>query len=559
MKKVKIISLLLAASIVSGTALVGCTGGTPSASSGGTASATGSETSSQGTSSMTSGGDITWETADLSWKKDTSPVTFDCYIDFDWYVIDTWGKDDVSKEITKRTGVTLNVTKSSDLNQLQVLLASDELPEMIFTTNQVERFMNTDTSFAFDDLIKEHCPEFMDLIDPVEIVNNTRDDGHMYTLRSHYNSAEAWADPRNLPSPGDSGLHLRQDIMDAIGNPSLTSLEDLEKIFATVKEKYPDMVVYQPHPSWGSPFAEFFGFTSATTASVQADGKVRMNLSHPNFKAFMQFQNKLIRNGYMSAEALTYKPEQFFQVVRSGNVFGAGYNTSLSDETNLIFDQTGIKAKFAPVSTALTHDGKDEFAPLDAATGWAYFFLSKKNKNPGRAINYMEFLKSPEGDQLTQWGIEGKHYTLTEDKLLKRPEGFEDLKATETGIGPWYFMASGLGEGVSVMSARVSTPQYATKCDLLEFRKSRYTRNPALAFITPVADSDEAIIRQKLVDLWTNTQVKIITATDDAAFDAAFDEYMSNCNKIGLDKLNEYYDKCYQEALKKYEAAGIKF
>ena len=56
-----------------------------------------------------------------------------CYIDFDWYAYDTWGNDDVSQLITEETGVTLDVTKSSDLNQLQVLLAAGELPDLIFT------------------------------------------------------------------------------------------------------------------------------------------------------------------------------------------------------------------------------------------------------------------------------------------------------------------------------------------------------------------------------------------------------------------------------------------
>ena len=44
----------------------------------------------------------TWE--NLSWEKDTSPVTFSCYIDHDWYAVDTWGEDEVSKEITRLTG-----------------------------------------------------------------------------------------------------------------------------------------------------------------------------------------------------------------------------------------------------------------------------------------------------------------------------------------------------------------------------------------------------------------------------------------------------------------------
>lgn len=557
MKQKKLAAVLLAGMFCC-TGLAGCGDGGSTASSTDTGN-TGAAASGASTAPAAEpAGDLTWDTADLSWRKDTSPVTFDCYIDFDWYALDTWGKDDVSKEITSRTGVSLNVTKSSDLNQLQVLLAADELPEMIFTTNQVERFMTQDVSYSFDELINEHAPEFMQLIDPVEIVNNTRDDGHFYTLRSHYNSSEAWADPRNLPSPGDSGLHVRQDIMEAIGNPKITSVEELRDVFATVKEKYPDMVVFQPHPTWADPFSEYYGFTSPTSTSL-VDGKVIMNLAHPNFKDYMKYMNSLARDGYMSTEAYTYKPEQFIQVVRSGAVFCGSYNTSLSDETNLIFDQTNFDGRFVPVVAALTHEGKDDFAPLDSTTGWAYLFLSKKCKNPDRAIRYMEFLKSPEGDELTQWGIEGKHYTLTEDGLLQRPEGFENLKATDTGVGPWYFMASGLGEGVAVMSARVSTPDYATKCDLLEFRKSRYVRNPILSFATPVADSDEAVIKQKLVDLWTNSKVGIFSAADDAAFEAAFTEFESNCQKIGIEQLNEYYTECYNTAKAKYDAAGITF
>ena len=159
------------------------------------------------------------EEAGLSWQKDTSPISFTCYIDYDWYALDAWGEEDVSQEITKRTGVSLEVTKASDTTQLQVLLAADELPEIVFTANQVQRFENPDISYSFDELIEKHCPEFMDMIDPIEIVNNTADDGHFYTLKSHYNNEEAWADPRNLPSPGSAGFYVREDILQGNRQP----------------------------------------------------------------------------------------------------------------------------------------------------------------------------------------------------------------------------------------------------------------------------------------------------------------------------------------------------
>ena len=75
------------------------------------------------------------------------------YIDFTWYGADTWGEDDISKKITEITGVTLDVTKSSDDNQLQVYLAAGELPELIFTTANVNSYFDTDVAYAWDELM----------------------------------------------------------------------------------------------------------------------------------------------------------------------------------------------------------------------------------------------------------------------------------------------------------------------------------------------------------------------------------------------------------------------
>ena len=40
------------------------------------------------TTAAEAGAPATWE--NLSWEKDTSPVTFSAYIDYDWYAVDTW-------------------------------------------------------------------------------------------------------------------------------------------------------------------------------------------------------------------------------------------------------------------------------------------------------------------------------------------------------------------------------------------------------------------------------------------------------------------------------------
>jgi putative aldouronate transport system substrate-binding protein len=477
-------------------------------------------------------------------------ITFTAYLDFDWYPVDTWGNDDVSKEITKRTGVSLEVTKSSDPRQLQVLLAADELPELIFTDKQVESFYNPDLVWPWDELIEKYAPDFMDLVDPTEIVNNTADDGHIYTFKTHYNNDEAWADPRNLPSPGSPGFYVREDIMNELGNPPLESFEDVLAIFRMVKEKYPDMVTYLPHPTWTNPFMDFMGLSSGTPY-VDEQGQVHVGFMHPDFLEYFKFMNLLFREGYLSSEAYAYKPEQFFQIVRSGKVFAASYNSGLADETNKIFDESGIKGKFVPVTKALTYQGKDRFKVVDASVGWASFFISKKVKDPARAIQFAKFLKSPEGDQLTQWGIEGVHYTLTEDGLLQRPPDFFNKKQTETGIGPWYFQASGLGEGVAVYSNVLNNP-YHSIVDLLKFRKPYVVRDPALSFTKPQAGTDEYNISVKLSDLYTNSQVGIITASSEETAVQRYHQMISDAQKIGVERLEKYMTERYHQAKARY-------
>ena len=94
------------------------------------------------TTAAEAGAPATWE--NLSWEKDTSPVTFSAYIDYDWYAVDTWGEDEVSKEITRLTGVSLEVTKGSDRAVLSTHLAAQELSDIVFTDNLPQRFEDPD-------------------------------------------------------------------------------------------------------------------------------------------------------------------------------------------------------------------------------------------------------------------------------------------------------------------------------------------------------------------------------------------------------------------------------
>lgn len=538
----KIVSVSLSVLLVASLLLTGCGGKKPSDAS--------SAKTSQNADAYKN---ITWDSPDLSWKKNKSPVTIDCYIDFNWYAVDKWGQDDVSKEITKRTGVTLNVTKGTDVKQLQVMLASDQLPEMIFTANQVQRFYDPSIVYPFDELISKYAPEFKSLLDPAQVALNTQEDGHFYALKTHYHSDEDFKNPKQLLSTGDPGFFVREDIMQALGNPKLDSLEDLQNIFKTVKEKYPDMIVYLPHPTWQNPMEEFMGLSNSLPYRG-SDNKLHLGWTKPEYLDYLKYYNELYRNGYVSQEAFTYKPDQFTQIINSGKVFAASYNTGLADASNKFYDKSNIKAHFVPVTKALTWKGQTKFAPIDASIGWASAFITKKCKNPDRAIQYLEFLKSPEGDELAQWGIEGKHYTKTDDGLIKRTDYYNNATPQQTGIPYWYFMANDITAGIESSSRGISNPKYHANLDVMQFRKKYYKRDPVLALINPPADSEEMTIQTKIEQLFTTAQISMITAKSEADVEAQYNKLLDNAKKIGMDKLDTFMTQAYDKNKARYDA-----
>jgi len=166
--------------------------------------------------------DITWDSEEISWKKDKSPANFTIFVENTMFPFKTWGEDDVSKEITKRTGVSLDLTVASDNNQLNILIASDSLPEFVWSSNNT-LLSNPDVCYSWDGLISEYTPEFLYLLSEEEIFINTQEDGHFYTIFSHYISKKAWDDPRALPSPGTPSFGIREDIMEKMGNPDSVS------------------------------------------------------------------------------------------------------------------------------------------------------------------------------------------------------------------------------------------------------------------------------------------------------------------------------------------------
>ena len=333
----------------------------------------------------------------------------------------------------------------------------------------------------------------------------------------------------------------------------IKTTSDMLDVYKRVKAEYPELTVYIPHPIWGTPFEQYFGIE--TTKMKLDDGSISHYSVTPQYKEYLLFMNELVREGYMSVESFAYQPEQFFQIVRSGEIFSASYNTGLADDSNRnYYDKNNIDAHLVAMLHALTIDGDMRYRIADVGVGWASLFITKNCQNPDRAIQYMEFLKSPEGDRLTQWGIEDLHYTLekgipiaTEHLLTASDKGIK------TGVGPWYFQASGLCEGLRTYANKLNQPDYSQNVDLLLFTKANMYRDPARYFTIPQPDSNELVIETKVNEYIKTQRIQVMSAASVAEAEAAYEEMMSNLRTIGIEALNTFYNEQYTIAQEKYK------
>ena len=520
----------------------------------------------------------TWE--NLSWEKDTSPVTFSCYIDHDWYAVDTWGEDEVSKEITRLTGVSLDVTKGSDLQVLSVQLAAQELSDIVFTSNLPQRFQDPDVCYRWDELAAEYCPEFMDLVDPLEKVNNQAADGHIYTFITHYKDERAYEDENSIGNFCGFTFAYRADIMEKLNLPMFTSVEKLEQTLYAVKDKADEVgitMVYNMHPSWSYSISYWMGCQAGNIWDPETKS-IKMLYNDDTWLEYYKMMNKWYRDGILVKDYLGVRPEDFFSRNESTQVFAAAYNQGYAFEVDRKWrDEQGIGGKhddltkpfFDQVVEPLTYKGETRITMTDYNHGFSSCFISTNCENPGRAICFMEFLKSPQGDMLTQWGIENVHYTMV-DNLPKMTDEFnartdEERAQTYTGIGPWYLQGSGWAEGVSWAAAVVNAvdewEKYGAERNnatrLIHKNLTAENKNPAMNFARVESEDDEMAAYTKLADQWKVATAAMITADSEAACEQAWNDFRDYAKANGLEAVEAKMTQRYVENLKRYQEAGF--
>ena len=406
--KRKVVSLMLVSAMVAGM-LAGC-GSDSGGSKGGSSTETGSaaEASSSG------------ETAD-----DKSPITFE-YFNADGKN-GNWDNP-VAKAITEATGVTLDVSypvasQGDAKEDVALMIANDEYPDMIYAKGSATDLYQAGALIDMTDLIEKYGPNIKKMYGAeMEKLKWSQDDPGIYQL------SYAGVNQKTLTTGGSCQIQWAALKENDYKYPK--TLDEYEKMIKSYLAAHPktedglDMIgITMSASDWhwmitlGNP-AGLIADASPDNGQWIIDDEYNVHYKHvtDEEKEYFKWLCRMYNEGILDPNFATQTDDDYIAKVASGRVVAitdAEWHYSQCEAT-LVADGK-VDQTYVGLPVTLREDQVEKALLYQGTTvGWG-IGITKSCEDPVRAIKFLDYLCSDEGQILYHWGIEGENYFLDDD------------------------------------------------------------------------------------------------------------------------------------------------
>ena len=409
--KRKVVSLMLVSAMVAGM-LAGC-GSDSGSSKGGSSTETGSaaEASSSG------------ETADDA--DDKSPITFE-YFNADGKN-GNWDNP-VAKAITEATGVTLDVSypvasQGDAKEDVALMIANDEYPDMIYAKGSATDLYQAGALIDMTDLIEKYGPNIKKMYGAeMEKLKWSQDDPGIYQL------SYAGVNQKTLTTGGSCQIQWAALKENDYKYPK--TLDEYEKMIKSYLAVHPktedglDMIgITMSASDWhwmitlGNP-AGLIADASPDNGQWIIDDEYNVHYKHvtDEEKEYFKWLCRMYNEGILDPNFATQTDDDYIAKVASGRVVAitdAEWHYSQCEAT-LVADGK-VDQTYVGLPVTLREDQVEKALLYQGTTvGWG-IGITKSCEDPVRAIKFLDYLCSDEGQILYHWGIEGENYFLDDN------------------------------------------------------------------------------------------------------------------------------------------------
>ena len=485
------------------------------------------------------------------------PTELSLFVDMTWFWYDKWGTDTSSAEMTKRTGVTFDVTRASADDSLPLLIAGGDLPDVVYASNDdhINALSNPDVCWNYDELMEKYPDIDLNISDEQRMYNETLSpDGKLYCVRNAMLPSDYTGE--QMASGGESFLCYRKDILDELGLSEPTNMDEFEDVLLKVKEAYPDMVpLCWREGNYNEFFANQMGHNAWWNISYKNEddhdsGEMALWLDCDGEKDVYATINRFAREGLINAETTTYDMEQTYELMESGK----GFACISSGDSAVVFQGAALQAGdteqvWKEMTTPFTTYKK--YYGLD---GWAGFFITKNCKDPEAAMKFLAYMRSDDGRRLGSWGIEGVDWEFDENGDFHWTDDYNQRVANGEsndpyGIGCWIFGDAGeerlkidkqaIEDGIAAGEGTASYCSALYNQGCLEYGAAIKTV-PEITCVVPKGGTDLKNKYDALMDAMNSLEAKVEFAATEEEFESAWTEMVDQANSYGMQEINEY-------------------
>ena len=495
------------------------------------------------------------------WKRDTTPITFDWYIDFSWFTT-KWGNNPVSKYVTDKTGVSLNlITPSGDeTEKLNSMIETGKLPDFITLSagdDGYKRIIQSGLAFSLDKLSEQYDVYFMKVADKQKLEWYRQNNGHVYCY-PNFSSPVTDFENYKEEKPSNQAFLVRKDIYEALGKPDMRTPEGFLSALERAKKQFPIVDGQELIPIG---FQEFNDSGNLSLDSIlpnflaipgEVNGKLYDKFTDKEYIRWLETLRTANKKGLISKEIFVDKRAQIEENITSGRYFAMFYQSS-----DMVAQQLKLYSKDKnKIYMAVDGPANSKLDPPklagDSISGWTVTLISKTCKDPKRAINFLSYLISEEGNRDLYLGIKGLTWDVIDGREQFKPEVIDLLNKDRIAVDNMYGVANTywmLADGDLVQ--KWSPPNQEAISIISDWSKGKTYNYSLFDNIYPYGDTDEGIALSRINAKWRSTLKNLLIAKNQNEFDSVLNEFITYRKEQGWDKIQAYEQLRYEENKKK--------
>lgn len=519
----------------------------------------GGETSTQGIANAENTQIVVDENAPAWQRYASETVTLDWYINYSWFAT-PWGENLVSQTITEETGVSVNfiTPMGNEEEKLNALIASNKLPDIItlgYWETQIDEMIEKDMVYALNVLADEYDPYFYTVTDEAVVNWYTEEDGNIYAYPNSSISPQDLEENDNIGS--NQTFLVRKDIYEAIGSPDMTTPEGFAAAVRKATKMFPEIDGKDLIPIGAHVFDETGSVSfdkylmNFLAVPWEKDGKMYDRYTDAEYITWLKMFRQLGEEGYLANDIFVDTRTQMEEKLAEGRYFCMIYQyTDLLSQQRILFENNPDSIYIA-VEGPRNSNGDDPTLTTTSINGWTVTMISKNCKNPERAIAFMDYLMSEEGQKRIYLGVEGVTYDMVDGEAVLRNE----VKALLDTNREQYDKVYGADDAYWMLQDNAMQLQWEqTSIPAIQQLKDWSLKYPAYDGQYDIylpAGSEYAIVDARINKLWSETLPKLLLAPTESDFDTILADFVAQREALDYEALMEEKTAYMIEAKKK--------